>query len=82
VLARVFLIVFGLFCVGAGFHPKTTVGPAFSRGKGQLPVTRGQRVVFVVFGCLFVLDGVMGWMDCDDRPTSSTCRWFSVPDAA
>ena len=41
------------------YHPETTVGPAFSR-KGQRPVTRGQRVVFLVFGCLFVLYGVMG----------------------
>ena len=63
VLARLFLVVFGLFCIGAGFHSGTTVGPAFSRGKGQLPVTRGQRVVFVVFGYLFISYGVMGWLD-------------------
>lgn len=60
---RMWLSAFGVFCIGAGFLPGVTIGPAFSRGKGHHPVTRGQRIVLVVFGWSFVLYGVMGWLN-------------------
>jgi hypothetical protein len=61
VTGRLVLVVFGAFCVLAAFGSSTTIGPAFSRGRGHQPVTRGQRVVLVVFGSLLVIYGVMGW---------------------
>jgi hypothetical protein len=58
---RVFLTVFGIVCIVAGFHSDTTIRRR-RNGGAWYPVTRGQRVVFVVFGCLFALYGVMGWL--------------------
>jgi hypothetical protein len=59
-IARVWSTAFGVVCVVAGVHPETKLGRR--RRGGQIPVTRAQRVVLFVFGCLFVLYGVMGWL--------------------
>jgi hypothetical protein len=60
VISRVWLTAFGVLCVVAGFHPETKLYGR--RGTPRIPVNGAQRVVFVIFGCLFVLYGVMGWM--------------------
>ena len=60
VWARGFLIVFGGFCIVGGFHRDTTIG-GFG-GSNHRPISRAQRVILVVFGCLFALCGLMGWV--------------------
>jgi hypothetical protein len=55
-------VAMGVVVFAAGFLAES-MGPPFSYGRGpRYPVTKAQRIILVVFGVLFVLEGLGPWL--------------------
>jgi hypothetical protein len=61
--ARIFLAVFGILCIAAAVRKGTRLGPALRRDRSlSYPATRAQRVVLFVYGVVFLVGSITGWL--------------------
>lgn len=59
-LTSVIMILLAALIFGFGVIPGTTIGPAFSHGRGHRPINRAERIITVLISLVLLYAGCKG----------------------